>query len=136
MLTPRRASVLTILALAACGGFSGSYSGTFTLTLSGVDVVASAEASVQDDQDNVHIFATGATSVDCTLQGMTTTGSTTTFDCIRHQCFGSVGAGTLQIDNAKAVLEGEQVAITFAGTESSGSAFTATFVGTLVPGTK
>lgn len=116
---------------------SGSYNGTLTVTLTGGPVVETTLANIQPDQDNVELFSMGSSTLHCALQGTSWSDSVVHFDCATHQCFCTASSDDLTVTTASGTLSGDLLSLTFAGEVSTTtSAFSATFMGTLVPGSR
>jgi hypothetical protein len=130
---------LCLLALPACGGGSsigGSYNGTLTVDETGAQVVAATTANVLTDEDSVEIFSNDDTNVSCTIEGIDRHGSDIVFRCNELTCSCSIGSANLEVTTASGAITGDQLSLTFSGTDTNNAAFSATFAGTLEAGTR
>jgi hypothetical protein len=133
------------LLLAACGSTNvgGSYNGTLVITESNGNAVISATTNLNYDS-GVELFSTQTgVDVECTLGGLASSGSTLHLDCATTTCSCSVssnaggGASSLEVTSASGTESNDVVMLQFSGTDSPANvAFSATFMGSLEPGTR
>ena len=133
--------LVLVLGLAACGSdddrFSGSYRGTLTINATGSQIVTSALANLVPDQDGAELFDSGgATDVSCNLSGLDHSGDAITFRCNEVGCSCSVGSTNVSVTTATGTLVGDNLSLAFSGESGGGNAVSATFAGTLEPGTR
>jgi hypothetical protein len=129
-----------LCALAACGGnpnVSGSYTGTLTMNQTGAQLVAATTANVIPNQDEVETFSNDNTDVHCIIEGIKQHGSSFDFLCSELTCSCTIGIDNIEVTVASgAVSGGNQLSLTFSGIDPNNNAVSATFAGTLEPGTR
>ena len=139
--------VIAILFAAACtsdnSSVAGSYNGTLTVTTTADSLVVPGITNLNPDS-GVEIFSTGSAplpDVNCVLGALSTHGSTINLDCRTVTCgctiTSTLAALSLEVTAAAGTEASDLLMLTFSGTEDPGNvAFTATFMGTLEPGTR
>jgi hypothetical protein len=125
--------------LAGCtgGNVSGSYNGTLTITTTTGNVVVTTLANIHPEEIAVELSSNGAgANVTCDVQGMSVSGTSLHFDCATHQCGCSMDAADLTITAASGSVVNDVLTVDFSGEGTGGSAYSATFMGMLEPGTR
>ena len=138
---------IAILFAAACtsdkSGVEGSYNGTLTVTTTNGSVVVSGITNLNLDS-GVELFSTGSApmpDVNCGLGALSTHGSMINLDCSTVTCGCTISSTletmSLEVTAAGGTEASDLLTLMFSGTEDPGNlAFTATFMGTLEPGTR